>query len=183
LVDGSPDVDAVWRLIFDRPFRFQPGPSIALISGVWCPFNSQSTWWWPEAFPLLYLPSCCNFRLTDIWRSLVAQRCVWEWGGAVTFHASEVTQRRNKHNLMRDFQDELPGYLSNDRLRRILEDLPLEAGPDAAGNNLWRCYEALVSQGMFPKKELRLVRAWLEDLARAKKSRPGPESVRGWLRT
>ena len=63
LVDGSPDVDAIWRLVLDRPFRFQPAPSVALLPGVWCPFNSQSTWWWPEAYPLLYLPSFCTFRM------------------------------------------------------------------------------------------------------------------------
>ena len=61
LVDGSPDVDAIWRLVLDRPFEFRKEPSVALMPGVWCPFNSQSTWWWPEAYPLLYLPSFCTF--------------------------------------------------------------------------------------------------------------------------
>ena len=37
--------------------------------GAWCPFNSQNTTWWPEAFPLMYLPAYCSFRMTDIWRA------------------------------------------------------------------------------------------------------------------
>jgi len=69
LANGSPDVDAVWRLVLDAPFDFDDGPSVVLAPGSWCPFNSQSTWWWPVAFPLLYLPSFCSFRMTDIWRA------------------------------------------------------------------------------------------------------------------
>jgi hypothetical protein len=164
LVDGSPDVDAIWQLLLARPFRFKPGVSIALTSGVWCPFNSQSTWWWPEAYPLMYLPSFCTFRMTDIWRSLVAQRCLWALGGVVTFHGAEVVQRRNEHNLLTDFEDEVPGYLANERIVHLLEELPLDAGTEAAGANLFRCYQKLVQHGIFPRQELPLVKAWLGDL-------------------
>lgn len=164
LADGSPDVDAIWRLVLDKPFRFKSAASVALASGVWCPFNSQSTWWWPEAYPLMYLPSFCTFRMTDIWRSFVAQRCLWAMGGVLTFHAAEATQQRNAHNLMRDFQDEVPGYLANDQIASLLQELNLEAGPNAAGVNLLRCYEALVQHEIMPRKELALVKAWLADL-------------------
>jgi hypothetical protein len=164
LADGSPDVDAIWRLVLDKPFRFQPGASIALMPGVWCPFNSQSTWWWSQAYPLMYLPSYCTVRATDIWRSFVAQRCLWALGGAVTFHGPEVVQRRNVHNLLKDFEDEVPGYLSNDRIIRLLEDQHCESGAEAVGGNLVRCYEKLVRQSILPREELPLVKAWLADL-------------------
>jgi hypothetical protein len=164
LVDGSPDVDAIWRLVLDRPFRFEPGASAALMSGVWCPFNSQSTWWWPEAYPLMYLPSFCTFRMTDIWRSLVAQRCLWALGRAVTFHGPEVVQRRNVHNLMNNFADEVPGYLANDRIVQLLEEQHLDSGVEAVGGNLLRCYENLVRHGILPREELPLVKAWVGDL-------------------
>ena len=164
LADGSPDVDAIWQLVLARPFRFASGASVALMPGVWCPFNGQSTWWWPEAYPLMYLPSFCTFRMTDIWRSLVAQRCLWAQGGAVTFHGREVVQRRNVHNLLTDFKDEVPGYVANERFVQLLEEQPLEAGAEAAGANLLRCYEKLVRHGILPREELPLVKAWLADL-------------------
>ncbi|HWD19671.1 MAG TPA: STELLO glycosyltransferase family protein [Verrucomicrobiae bacterium] len=164
LADGNPDVDAIWRLVQSTDIRFASKPSLALAPGVWCPFNSQTTWWWPEAYPLLYLPSYCTFRMTDIWRSFIAQRCVWELGGAVTFHAPEVVQDRNQHNLMRDFQDETPGYLSNAKICQILGALKLARGQDSVSENLIRCYEALAGEKIFPAKELRLVKAWLADL-------------------
>ena len=167
LVNNSPDVDAIWRLVLDRPFNFQAGPGVFLPPGAWCPFNSQSTWWFPEAYPLLYLPSFCSFRMTDIWRSFIAQRCLWELDLGIVFHGPEVVQQRNKHDLMRDFEDEIPGYLGNKKLIAILEGLSLSKGADAVGANLLRCYEELVRAEVFPKKEIELVNAWLLDLKKA----------------
>lgn len=165
LADLSPDVDAVWRLVLDAPFQFDRGPSIHLPPGAWCPFNSQSTWWWPEAYPLLYLPSHCSFRMTDIWRSFIAQRCLWELGHGLVFHAPEVVQERNPHDLMRDFSDEIPGYLRNRELVKVLEGLTLQPGLGHVGANLRACYTALQAAGFFPVEELALVDAWLQDLA------------------
>lgn len=167
LANGSPDVDAVWRLVLDRPFDFREGPAVLLAPGAWCPFNSQSTWWWPDAFPLLYLPSHCTFRMTDIWRSLIAQRCLWELGLGVVFHAPEVVQDRNEHDLMRDFNDEVPGYQRNRELAQILEGLSLMSGVDQVGANLQRCYEALVAQRFFAREELMLLSAWRAGLEQA----------------
>jgi STELLO glycosyltransferases len=164
LADANPDVDALWRLLLMADVRFKPSRSLALQRGSWCPFNSQSTWWWPEAYPLLYLPSFCTFRMTDIWRSFIAQRCLWEMGGAVAFHASEVVQERNEHNLLRDFQDEVPGYLNNAKICQLLGELRLKPGRKAVIENMRRCYETLVENGIFPAKELPLLKAWLADL-------------------
>ncbi len=164
LANGSPDVDAIWRLVLDAPFDFESRPSILLPPGAWCPFNSQSTWWWPEAFPLLYLPSHCSFRMTDIWRSFVAQRCLWALGHGVVFHAAEVVQDRNAHDLMRDFRDEVPGYLQNRRIADVLDALSLSSAPADTGANLLRCYEALVRAEIFSQKETDLVQVWLTDL-------------------
>jgi hypothetical protein len=165
LANGSPDVDAIWRLTLDRDFRFADAPSIWLPAGTWCPFNSQTTWWWSPAFPLLYLPSYCSFRMTDIWRSFVAQRCLWELGCGLVFHAPEVDQVRNHHNLLKDFEDEVPGYLNNQRLVSTLEGLALRSGESEVSGNLLRCYEALIRIGIIPEKEMTLLEAWVADIA------------------
>ena len=165
LADGSPDVDAVWRLVLDRDFQFDAGPSVVLAPGTWCPFNSQNTWWWREAFALMYLPAFCTFRMTDIWRSFVAQRCLWAMGRSLVFHAADVVQLRNEHNLMRDFKDEVPGYEHNDAIARALESLTLPPGAQNVADNLVRCYEALIQGGFIPSDEMPLVRAWVADWA------------------
>lgn len=174
LANLSPDVDAVWRLALDRDFNFRSAPSVWLGPGTWCPFNSQNTWWWPPAYPLLYLPSYCSFRMTDIWRSFIAQRCLWEMGGGLVFRAADVIQQRNVHNLMRDFSDEVPGYLQNDKIVSILTNLSLKSGAAAVGENLLRCYEALTADGIFPDKETPLVKAWIEAVSSMPRSSRQP---------
>jgi len=166
LANGSPDVDAIWRLVLDREFAFDAGESVHLGPGAWCPFNSQSTWWFPIAYPLLYLPSYVSFRMTDIWRSFVAQRCLWELELGVVFHGPEMFQDRNAHDLLRDFEQEVPGYLGNGRLCEVLEGTPLRLGGSQVGLNLHRCYLALISAGFVPAAELALIEAWLGDLER-----------------
>jgi hypothetical protein len=154
-------VDAVWRLTQDRPFDFDDRPSLWLSPGQWCPFNTQSTWWFPSAYALMYVPSYCSFRMCDIWKSFIAQRCLWAMGFGVVFHAPEVFQERNEHNLMKDFEDEIPGYLNNSRIAGVLDGLLLSGFP---GKDLRTCYAALTDAGFFPAEELTLVDLWLTDL-------------------
>ena len=163
LVNNSPDVDAIWRLTNTGSFNFDEGISIFLSPGHWCPFNTQSTWWWPIAYPLLYVPSNCPFRMCDIWKSFIAQRCLWELDLGVTFHSAEVFQIRNEHDLMKDFEGEIEGYINNKKIIKTLESTDLSSSPNATGNNLYICYEKLVDNNILPAQELELVQCWLQD--------------------
>lgn len=164
LADENPDVDAIYRLLLPLPVSFRTDRLLALGPGVWCPFNSQNTTWWRDTFPLLYLPAYCTFRMTDIWRSFVAQRICWENGWHLLFEASTVWQERNDHSLMRDFADEVPGYLHNRAIGATLEKLGLRPGVTYLGDNLRLCYEALVRAKFIDGAEMPLLEAWLEDL-------------------
>ncbi len=163
LSDVDPDVDAIYRLTQTAPVSFSRDRRVALKQNVWCPFNSQNTTWWADAFPLLYLPAYCTFRMTDIWRSFVAQRIAWENNWSLLFHEPNGEQARNEHDLMRDFADEIPGYLRNTEICEALGRLKLRAGIEHLGENLLICYEELVSKSVFDPKELKLVEAWLSD--------------------
>ncbi|HPA18085.1 MAG TPA: STELLO glycosyltransferase family protein [Verrucomicrobiae bacterium] len=167
LANGDPDVDAIYRLVHQLPVDFVAREAIALGPGCWCPFNSQNTTFFQPAFPLMYLPSFCSFRMTDIWRSLVAQRCLWEMDSRLAFQGPTMYQNRNEHRLLQDFEQEIPGYLNNDRIRRALEKKTLDAGRQIGTvcQNLLRCYEALVEMDLLPDKELDLVRAWIADIS------------------
>jgi hypothetical protein len=166
LADENPDVDAMYRLTLPLPISFESDASVALGNGSWCPFNSQNTTWFREAFPLMYLPSHCSFRMTDIWRSFIAQRIAWENGWKVWFHKATVYQERNMHNLMRDFSDEIVGYMNNQRIASTLEALPLKKGVSELGDNLLRCYQSMVEMKLVGEAELPLVEAWINDLRR-----------------
>ena len=66
---------------------------------------------------------------------------------------------------MKDFEDEVPGYLKNEQIARTLEGLPLRPGAGAVMDNLVRCYEALVQTGVLRPEEMPMVRAWIDDIA------------------
>ena len=167
LADVNPDVDAVYRLVAKLPQSFRADRRVVLGRGAWCPFNSQNTTWWADAFPLMYLPAHCSFRMTDIWRSFVAQRIAWENGWSILFHEPTVWQDRNEHNLMHDFEDEIPGYLLNGKIGATLANLHLVPGHEHIAENLRTCYRALIELGAVGSEEPPLIEAWLEDLASA----------------
>lgn len=165
LADENPDVDAIYRLLFALPQSFRSDRRLVVKEGSWCPFNSQNTTWWADAFPMLYLPAFCSFRMTDIWRSLVAQRLCWPNNWGLLFHEATVYQERNQHNLMRDFQDEVPGYLHNRAIGEILSALNSQPGTRAIPENLRTAYAALTKQKLVGEGETELLEAWLEDIS------------------
>ena len=169
LTDDNPDVDAIYRLTSPLPQTFRKDRKVALADGCWCPFNSQNTAWWSDAFELLYLPSYCSFRMTDIWRSLVAQRIAHLNGWSILYNSPDMIQKRNEHNLLKDFSDEIQGYLHNSRICETLGALKLEAGVEKIADNLKVCYEKLIGMSLIGAEELKLLDAWLDDLEQIRK--------------
>jgi hypothetical protein len=171
LADDNPDVDAIYRLVMPLPVTFQGKHRLAIEKDAWCPFNSQNTVFYEEAFPLLYLPAHCSFRMTDIWRSFVAQRIAWENGWSILFREATVRQLRNDHRLMKDFEDEISGYLHNRRIGEALQAVQLTPGVEHIPANLRRCYETLVENQWVGEQELQLLDAWNHDIASLKSKR------------
>jgi len=160
LVNGSPDVDAIWRLLFDDKIYFEKDINIALEKMKWCPFNSQNTWWFKEAFPLMYLPVTCTMRTSDIWRSFVAQRCLWQMDKKILYYSVDVYQDRNEHDYYEDLENELFCFLKNKKIVNILEDI--ELGDDIY-ENLQKCYIELIQNKILEKKEFKTINAWISD--------------------
>lgn len=170
LVQENPDVDSLFRLLFELPFSFEKKRRLAMQRGTWCPFNSQNTTWFQTVFALMYLPAFCSFRMTDIWRSFIAQRILWDNNWGLLFHEATMTQKRNVHDLMHDFEDEVPGYLKNKKLCRILQDLSLPPGKEYLLSNLLACYEQLEIHNIIKPEEVILLKYWIEDFKRITKS-------------
>ena len=165
LADGDPDVDAIFRLTRELPLDFEvKSEPYSLGKGSWCPFNSQNTTWFREAFPLLYLPSHCSFRMTDIWRSYIAVRICWENDWDVSFHEPTVWQERNEHDLIKDLTDETIGYRNNLEICRRLEALDLKTGQDGILDNMRMCYEEFIRMELIGREEMPLFEAWCQDL-------------------
>lgn len=169
LANNDPDVDAIFRLLYDTGDFNNKKYSFFLPKGTYCPFNSQNTVWHKSVFPLMYLPSTCSFRLTDIYRSYVTQRILHESKLYLSFHPPTVRQIRNKHDLIEDFKNEIEGYLRIDELADGLRNLKLKAGLKNIFYNLERCYQFLVNKNFVAKKEISLLNAWILDIKKIDK--------------
>ena len=88
-----------------------------------------------------------------------------ENGWVILYRGPDVSQVRNEHCLMRNFEHEMPGYVHNREIGERLDRLKLRAGPANAGDNLIRGYEELIDLAVLGSEELALVKAWVEDVA------------------
>lgn len=164
LSDENPDVDSIYRLIMPLPQYFRKDRRVVLAKNTWCPINSQNTTWWRDAFALLYLPSYCSFRMTDIWRGFIAQKIAHVNGWGILFHEPTAVQQRNYHNLIHDFRDEISGYLNNSEICSEFERLDLVPGIDKIGENLRLCYQKLVEKNLVHLNEMKLLDAWISSI-------------------
>jgi hypothetical protein len=162
LVDNEPDVDAIYRLLFNKKFVFRQQTPIVLPKGAVCPFNSQSTFFAKDVFPLLYLPATVSFRFTDILRGLVAQPILWLYDYQLSFISPIAYQNRNEHNLMSDFESEISCYLDVEKVVEIVINA-IDGNVDLNGN-LLAAYSALMRAEIVEKKEIEFLKAWLYDL-------------------
>ena len=159
----TPMSTGIYRLTVSSEVRFSDGDPVVLAPGTLCPFNSQNTIFSQRVFPLLYLPATVTFRSTDIVRAYVAQPILWASGLRLGFTGPNVTQDRNEHDFLRDFESELPLYL---RTEEIVEAVRESVEPERSiEDNLRSAYSALVSRDLVGAEELTLLEAWLEDLA------------------
>jgi len=162
LADGDPDVDAIYRLVDNRPQFFRDREPLVLAAGTLCPFNSQATAFRKALFPLLYLPTSVTFRFTDILRGLVAQPILWAAGYSLGFTKAMVVQERNPHDYLKDFESEVPGYLHAERIPEIVAAVTQRTA--TVSENLCAAYAALQRAGIVGENEPAMLAAWLEEL-------------------
>lgn len=158
LADKDPDVDAIYRLVLNREISFKDAGAIVLSPGTWSPFNSQATLFQRRYFRTLYLPCFVPFRMTDIWRSFVAQKMLWRAGEGVAFLAPNVLQERNPHDYFADFRDEILGYLHNQTISKVLARIEESSG--SPGELLRRCYADMQEVGVVEPRELVNIDEW-----------------------
>jgi hypothetical protein len=121
LADRDPDVDAIYRMTRPLPISFQRQKSILIPPrSVYSPWNAQAVLVSNPAFFGLLLPVSVTGRVSDIWRSYITTRLLWETRHRIGFSSSFVTQYRNPHSHMVDFADEDDLYSRVDELLQAL---------------------------------------------------------------
>jgi hypothetical protein len=162
LANGEPDLDALFRMLIsdDIKMTFDEEIPLLLPKGAYCPFNSQATLWNSIAFPLMYLPLTCTFRMTDIWRSFIAERILRETNYSIIFTSPTVYQERNPHNFHKDFIDEIPGYSMNNDFVMNLNKIPISGGEENFLDDITLIYRSMIDKGFFKPVELTYLSAW-----------------------
>ena len=166
MCDGNPDVDAIYRLTNKFKNHTFKNDNFAINYNSSCPFNSQNTVWHESVFPLMYLPSYCTMRATDIWRAFVAIRILKNYKWHMSFLKSTVIQFRNLHDLEDDFNQEILVYKNTVNFNKILDNLKLSKKYDDMLINIYKCYNALIKNKMLEKKELNLLTKWFSDVSK-----------------
>jgi hypothetical protein len=166
LQDKDPDVDGIYRLTNAARIRagidFGRGRPLALPRGQVCPYNTQNTAIYYEAFWGLVLPLGVTFRECDIVRGWWVQRVLWEIGARLLFRESTVRHDRNNHNYYADFVLEKKLYYeANPFLNFLLEwksDLPTLDG------RIRNLAEGLAAADLWPAINVALMADWIQDL-------------------
>lgn len=176
LADKDPDVDAIYRLVLNKPVTFDKRAPLALESGTYCPFNSQNTIWTdPKCFPYLYIPLSVTFRFCDILRGYIAQRGLWALQSELAFTEATVYQERNEHDFMIDFNDEVPVYQEVSKVMEFLDQVELEGD---ASKDIVTIYKGLQKLGIVDERDVVGVQAFTGDMIKTMPmtSNPTPPS-------
>ena len=161
--EGNPDVDAIYRLLNPEVnINFKNNKKVSL-GNSYSTFNSQNTTWFKEVFPLMYLPVTCTMRSTDIWRSIIALKIMLLNNNKILFGGPTMSQFRNKHDLIKDFIDEIPMFENNKLIFNEINNLKLKKGKKNYTKNMKIIYKKLVNMKLFKKNELKYLNAWIYD--------------------
>ena len=166
LADYQPDVDAIFRFTMPVPFFFnQPKENKHLMipQGHFTPYNAQATLHFSAGFFGLLLPTTVRGRVSDIWRSYIAQRLFWDVGLQLGFIAHPlVVQDRNMHSNIGDFGSEWDLYTKS---KRMVEFLGAWKGKGKTiverTEELW---VALYERQYIELHDVELVQLWLQTL-------------------
>ena len=161
LANGDPDVDSLYRLIIEKEIMFS-SERYVIEKGTFSPFNSQNTLWKKEFLGLSYLPCNVTFRYTDILRGMIAQHLLWKYDHQLAFVGPTVFQQRNEHSLIKDFEDEVPMFLQQERVVQIIQNTKYSSND--ISENLLTIYSVLEKEGIVGEGEAELVNAYLSEL-------------------
>ena len=179
LADHDPDVDAIFRLTRRQShFTFGAGAApVAVPKNVFAPYNAQASIHKRPGFFAMLLPISVPGRVSDIWRSYIAQRLLWDVGMQIAFTAPTVTQQRGEHDSLRDMDAEQDLYAKTGELLRFLESWNATHIPTMAGR-LERLYADLYAREYVQLADVTSAQRWIKELYRIGYAFPEPEVYR-----
>ena len=99
--------------------------------------------------------------MTDIWRSFGIKSALWKQNSSLAFLNATVKQVRNEHNLMAEFEDEVSGYLLNNKIKTILENVLTTTDAKDSVVLCGLLWNELIDQNIIPEEERAILNAWI----------------------
>ena len=171
LADVQPDVDAIFRVTMStpRPFAFKRTDEtrpLMIPAGVLTPYNAQATLHFKSAFWALLLPITVHGRVSDIWRSYIAQRLLWDCDLQLGFVARPlVVHDRTEHNDLGDLDAERDLYMKSEHLVKFLGRW--KGTKTTLIERIEELWVALYEHQYIEVKDVELLRYWLQSLHQA----------------
>jgi hypothetical protein len=137
---------------------------VSLPRGTMMPYNAQATLHAYDALWGLLLPCTVHGRVTDIWRAYFTQRLLWDAGYRIAFSTPWVTQYRNAHNYLADFNSEIPLYQQAGALVQALLDWKPKAA--TMPGRIEELYILMYEMNVLGLDDVKLAQAGLGDLMR-----------------
>ena len=164
--DITPDLYAIDHLSRPFPISFkrtmETNPTIIPI-GTMSPYNSQASLHFRAGFWAFLLPTTVHSRVSDIWRSYIAQRLFWDVGLHLGFMARPiVTREPDSINIMDDFFAENTLHSKSDSLIDFLQHWQSDANTLVErAEQLW---VALYDEGYIEELDVEILQLWLQSL-------------------
>lgn len=145
VIDNDPDVDSIFRLIFNKNVSWINNKSIIVSNKNICVFNTQNTFWIDkQIFSLIVLPISVSFRYCDILRSIICNIIMKYSNKYIAYTSPNCIQYRNYHNILNDFIDEYDMFINSNNITENIE-LGCDYKMDTLDllkvvyNNLYKC--------------------------------------------
>lgn len=162
LVENDPDVDAIFRLVSNQKVKWIKDKKVIISNENICPFNTQNTFWLdPSLFIALLIPCSVTFRYCDILRGIIANVLLKHLDKNMAYTSPNVTQMRNEHNLMEDFESEIPMYLANEYIVSKLMDLKFEGL--ILKDVILKIYQKLYLEKIITDLDLKICKTWVSE--------------------
>ncbi|KAL3864903.1 hypothetical protein ACJMK2_006550 [Sinanodonta woodiana] len=158
IANQEPDVDACFRFTREYPINFeakQTFPFCLVPRYSYCPFNERATLWTKQAFQYMVLPLSVSSRVSDVWRSYVAQFFFHREGINLIFSPPSVVQKKENQHIFEDFKAEMDIYKKSNLLIDILQTFQFQ--PNVTLENL---YEVLYRRDFISLEDVQFIRIW-----------------------
>lgn len=195
LANHDPDVDSIYRLTRPLPLDFplygvppliMPIYTVhanaplgndsqlhdgfpAIVPGhrgtVYAPYNAQSTMHMYCSMWALFLPVSPHLRVTDIWRSLIAQRLFSDIGVRIVIHPPIVThtvQEGRAEEYVDDMLNEMPLFVETRPLVQFLRSW--EGRSTVLPGLMEELFICLFERGFLSASDVSLMQAWIGTL-------------------